>query len=174
MKEQWRPTEITGISVSNMGRVKRDKDDFIYKLSRNKSTGYNYVDLRWSNGGKMMKVSRLVAKAFIPNPENKPCVDHINTKRDDDRVDNLRWCTHSENMNNPITKAKILNAPFRECPKRRKSILQYDLDGHFIQEWDSATSFGKTIGKEVSGNIIACIKGKRTTAYGYKWKYKYK
>ena len=46
-------------------------------------------------------------------------------------------------------------------------------DGQFIREWDSATSFGKHIGKDVSGNIIACIKGKQPTAYGFKWEYKY-
>lgn len=171
--EIWRPTDIDGVSVSNLGRVRRDCDGFIYKLCKNSRTGYNYVDLRWRmQGGRNTKVARLVATAFVPNPENKPCVDHINTIRDDDRATNLRWCTRSENMNNPITKKKILEKPFRESPKRRKAILQYDLDGNFIREWDSATSFGKAISKDVGGNIIACIKGKQPSAYGYKWKYK--
>ena len=114
----------------------------------------------------------LVAIAFIPNIDNKSDVDHINTIRTDDRVENLRWCTRSENMRNPITLSKITNASFRERPERRKAILQYDRNGVFIKEWDSATTFGKTINKDVCSNIIACIKGNQPTAYGYKWKYK--
>lgn len=171
--EEWKPTHISGVSVSSCGRVRRDIDGYIFKLRVNKSNGYKYVDLRGRNNGKMMKVARLVALSFLPNPFNKTDVDHINTVRTDDRVENLRWCSRSENMHNEITWGKIKHKPFKENPKRRIPILQYDKNGVFIQEWDSATTFGRTINKDVSGNIIACIKGKQATAYGYKWKYKY-
>jgi hypothetical protein len=170
--EIWKDTFINGICVSNKGRVKRKRDNYLFTLRINKSNGYKYADLRRYEKGKMMKVSRLVAITFLPNPENKPCVDHINTIRNDDRVENLRWVTRKENMNNPITLEKIRNKPFRECPKRRKPILQFDINGNFIKEWDSSSSFGKFINKDVCGNIIACIKGKQKTAYGYKWEYK--
>lgn len=172
VKELWRQTHIEGISVSSLGRVRRDVNGRIFKNQVNKDTGYNYVDLRWYRGGKMSKVARLVAVAFIPNPENKSDVDHINTIRTDDRLENLRWCTRSENMQNEITKKKIKSRGFVECPARRRPILQYDKNGVFIQEWDSATTFGKSINKDVSGNIIACIKGRQKTAYGYIWRYK--
>ena len=76
-------------------------------------------------------------------------------------------------MRNEITREKITHRPFMERLNRRKPILQLDNNGVLIQEWDSATSFGKHIGKDVCGNIIACIKGKQKTAYGYKWRYKY-
>lgn len=59
---------------------------------------------------KTFKIHRLVAQTFIPNPDNKPCVDHINTIRDDNRVENLRWVTHKENDNNELTRKHKSNA----------------------------------------------------------------
>ena len=66
--------------------------------------GYHQVGL--SGSRKTAFVHRLVAEAFLPNPENKPCVDHINGNRADNRIENLRWVTHKENCNNPNTKYK--------------------------------------------------------------------
>lgn len=171
-EEIWKELEYPHVLVSNKGRVKRP-DGFIYTLQVCKSNGYNYVDLSFNNKTKAFKVSRLVALAFIDNPENKPYVDHINTNRLDDRVENLRWATWEENnLGNAITRQKWLNSIPKERPWKKKPILQYDKEGNFIREWASATDFGKSIGKDVSGNIYACIKGKQSTAYGYKWKLK--
>ncbi len=170
--EIWRDTGILGTMVSNYGRVKRKSDDFIYKTDKVQKNGYRYVALSYKNKTIMKKIARLVAIAFIPNPQNKPQVDHINTIRTDDRVENLRWVTRSENMRNPITLKKMSRSQSKKRPHREKPILQFTRDGVFLREWSSATAFGEYIGKDVSGNIIACIKGKQPTAYGYKWKYK--
>jgi len=59
--------------------------------------GYNQLKIRDENGRKTVKLYRLVAEAFIPNPDNKPCVNHINGIKTDDRVENLEWTTYSEN-----------------------------------------------------------------------------
>ena len=60
--------------------------------------GYFTVNIN----GKTVLLHRLIAEAFIPNPENKHCIDHINGNRQDNRIENLRWCTYSENNNNPV------------------------------------------------------------------------
>jgi hypothetical protein len=67
------------------------------------SNGYLKVGLTKDGIRSRFRVHRLVAEAFIPNPDNKPEVDHINGDRKDNRVENLRWMTHQENNNNPVT-----------------------------------------------------------------------
>lgn len=103
MEEEWRDIEgYEGLyQVSNLGRVKRLPK--IMKTTTD-AQGYKVISLKDESGkAKVVKVHRLVAQAFLPNPENKPVVDHINTDRGNNFVDNLRWCTQKENCNNPIT-----------------------------------------------------------------------
>lgn len=84
------------IEVSNFGRVRRNGEIYEIKAKPNK---YMYI-----SGGILLH--RIVASLFIPNPENKPCVDHIDTNKHNNNVTNLRWCTYSENMYNPITRKR--------------------------------------------------------------------
>ena len=120
--EIWK--DITGFEglyqVSNLGRVKslprkNHPNETIRKIATDKK-GYSRVNLIKDGKNHTKKVHRLVAEAFIPNPENKPSVDHINCNKSDNRVSNLRWYTYSEQVNdNPITKEKInkLKKPVR-------------------------------------------------------------
>lgn len=114
-QEEWRPVvDYEGLyEVSNLGHVRRIAA-YINKtlgapiqLKPFIVLGYACVNLYKHVAGKrtqkMVKVHRLVALAFIPNPNNKPCIDHINADKLDNRAANLRWCDHRENNNNPIT-----------------------------------------------------------------------
>lgn len=139
--------------VSSYGRVKSlnysgGKKEKIMKQTFT-NNGYLTVGLTKDGKTKTFKVHRLVAIAFIPNVENKPYVDHINTIRTDNRVENLRWATRIENMNNELTKEKI---------KLRK----------FSDEWRknmSEAHKGKVVSEETRQKISESKKGKKHTNY---------
>ncbi len=98
--EEWKIiTDYPMYSVSSHGNVKNNKTDKFRSLSKN-STGYLNVGLFKNKKQSLFKVHRLVAIAFIPNPEGKPCVDHINNCKTDNNVSNLRWATITENRMN--------------------------------------------------------------------------
>ena len=153
--------------ISNYGNVRSlKKDAFLMKGGYLK--GYKIINL-WKNGtGKMFRVHRLVAAAFIPNPENKPCIDHIDGNRTNNHADNLRWVTAKENSNNynaPNTyKGKKIN-------KGGKAVLQYDLEGNFIKEWVTTMEIQRQLNYHRS-NISNCCNGLVKTAYNYIWRYK--
>ena len=115
-------------------------------------TGYLFVLLHKDGKVRNRYVHRLVAEAYLPNPENLPQVDHIDGNKMHNFLNNLQWITNRDNVRKG----------------RNKPILQYDLDGNFIREWSSAMD----VGKEVRTNICKCLKCRYKTAYGYIWKYK--
>ena len=81
---------------------------------------------------KDVRVHRLVAETFIPNLENKPCIDHINTIKTDNRVENLRWVTHQENMLNPLTYERVNNV-------KKKPIVGMDKNGNEVCRFNSVS-----------------------------------
>ena len=115
-------------------------------------TGYLQVSLHKDGKIKNYLIHRLVAMAYIPNPENLPQVDHIDGNKTHNYLNNLQWITNRDN-----------------CRKsNNKAILQYTLDGNFIREWECAYDVGKVAVKSINN----CLKGRHKTAYGYIWKYK--
>lgn len=122
MKEVWKPIlhYEDAYLVSNYGRVKAlERDTYMPNGIRNghikehivpqnnNGRGYQFVVLNYKGKSKREYVHRLVALTFIPNPENKPQVDHIDTDRANNLVTNLRWVTQSENNKNEITNSKM-------------------------------------------------------------------
>ena len=158
--------------VSNMGRVKSLKRTVTKKNGRKQtiqerflkprgnSNGYLRVYLReGGDTGKNFSVHRLVCEAFHENPENKPCVNHIDENKVNNVASNLEWCTVKENCNHGTRNTRIA-----------KSVGQYTRDGVLIKVWQSAYEVQRQLGF-FQGHIGQVARGKRKTAYGYVWKY---
>ena len=176
--EIWKPISgYEGIyEVSNLGRV-RSCDRIVtysngakhkYKgkvlKSRNNTHGYPYVTLCNNRGHKTAVIHRLVAAAFIPNPDNKPTVNHINEIKTDNRVENLEWMTVKENINHGTHNERLAKT-------QGKPIQQITRDGEIVAEFWSMHEADRKLGITFK-NISACVRGKRKTAGGYIWKYK--
>ncbi len=134
----------------NTGKVlKQCKDD----------GGYLIVNLYRNKKRKTYKVHRLVAEAFIPNPNNLPQVNHIDEDKTNNCINNLEWCT-----------AKYNNNYGTRTEKTRKTVLQLRMDGSIVRVWSSLIKIKKEFDFNIS-HISECCTGKRHSAYGYKWCY---
>lgn len=141
--------------VSNLGNVK----SIFYRNQILKQTtdryGYKIIYLYKNKIRKTFKVHRLVATMFIDNPENKAFIDHINTVKNDNRVENLRWVTASENNNNELTLAKYK----KYCTSKSKSVIC--LNNNIVFKTISSASKFYNINR---ASIDNCCKGKYKTA----------
>lgn len=138
---------------------------------------YGYLRVFLSKNGKTYtkKVHRLIAEAFIPNPENKPEVDHIDGNKTNNSISNLRWATSRENMNNPVTHARMsdsgkINANYGERSPFARKIGQYLPSGELVQVFDSAGRAAAATGLGYSA-IRKCANGKMPTCGGFVWKH---
>lgn len=159
--EEWRAIEgFENYEVSNLGRIRRIE----YVKQREDFNGYPIVSLYKDGKGKTLKVHRLVAKAFIENPNNLPQVNHIDEVKTHNNVTNLEWCSQQYN-NSWGTRLDRIAA------KHCKPIQQLSINGTLIEEFDSTYDAQAKLGIHNS-NICACLKGRRKVAGGYLWRYK--
>ena len=159
--------------VSNMGRIKSLKRRFvttemILKYNKTKD-GYFQVGLSKDGKTKTQRVNRIVAKAFIANPNNLSQVNHIDGDKTNNHIDNLEWCDCKYNINE-AWKLGLNKKRFGKDNKRSRKINQYDNNGNFIKSWDSIKQASIEL-KIHTQNIIACCQGKYNTSHGYIWKY---
>ena len=187
MIEEWRDVKgYEGLyQVSNLGRVK-SLEKYVSRIDRGvlktsfypekifktrvNTCGDITIDLTKDKVRKSYLVHRLVAIAFIPNPENLPVINHKDEVKTNNVVSNLEWCTKLYN-NIYNDKAKKTGL------KQSISILQYDLKGNFIKEWVSTRDAARGLGgdrdkNDISSNITKVLKGKYKYCYGFIWRYK--
>lgn len=157
-KEIWKVIpQYENYEASTLGRIRNKTTKYVLKPHKN-NRGY----LTYSILKKQVKGHRLVAQTFIPNPKNLSEVNHIDENKENNKVDNLMWCTHQENSSWGTRNKRIAQT-------LNKKVMQFDLNNNFLKEWNSI--------KEAkiytnSCHIGCCCSGKRKTAGGYIWKYK--
>lgn len=187
--ELWR--DIVGYEgyyqVSNKGRV-RSLDRIIeqkgwYRLIRRTYKGsilkqskefkedgsfYFSVELNKNGVAKRFRVHRLVAMAFIPNPNNLPIINHKDENKANNCVDNLEWCDIPYNVNYG-TAIERRSKTSINCPKRSRKIYQYTLDGELVRIWPSRMECQRN-GFNL-GSVYRCCKGLLKQYKGYRWSY---
>ena len=180
--ERWKDIKgYEGIyQVSDLGRVKRigrykNQSGAEWESGKilspaNNQKGYYFVNLSQNNKTAQKYIHRLVAEAFVPNPKNKPTVNHINCDRSDNRAENLEWATYRENNNYAIKMMRSAGKNKRNN-KLSKPIQQIDLQGNVIKEYPSYREAERQTGISGIDKVCAGVKY-RKTAGGYFWRYK--
>lgn len=160
--EEWRDIEgYEGLyRISNYGNV--------YSVRRKRNLkphtdtrGYLGVALQ-KGEWKRYLIHRLVAQAFVPNPNNLPQVNHKDENKTNNYYENLEWCDQA--YNNAYGTRTI-----RAAETRKRPVLQFDKEGNFIKRFNSINEASAAVGKAHS-NLVACLRGRQKTCGGYKWK----
>ena len=174
MEEIWK--EVVGYEglyeISNFGRVKslnykHTGKEKIINFGKNPK-GYYKVALFNDSIRKDTLVHRMVAEAFIPNPDNLPHVNHKDENKTNNRVDNLEWCTNQYNINyGTRNKRRSETLTNGACSK---PVVQYTIDGEFVKEWPSMQEVERQTGYQHQ-SIGKCCMGKYKTSHNFIWKY---
>ena len=171
MEEIWKSVKgFEGIyEVSNLGRV-RSLDRVSAGGARRRGVvlkpsvgeqGYPYVILKFGKKQKTIKIHRLVAAAFVPNPHGFPVVNHKDENRGNASADNLEWCSQKYNAN-------YNDAPAKRGKRQRKRVNQLDLSGNLLATYQGLCVAERETGVRES-KISMCCNGRRKTAGKFLW-----
>ena len=152
----------TNYSVSTLGEIKNDLTGKMLKPSIQQ--GYCHVGLTIDKKVRRFRIHRLVALAFIDNPDNKPYVNHKDGCRSNNNVENLEWCTPAENTQHAVNIGLMK-------PSTERRVIQYSLNGDKISEYRSITEAAKET-NSISEKITMCCKFQRKTHNNFQWRYK--
>lgn len=177
--EEWKPVKgyEEYYEISNLGRV-RSLDRIVTQKNRwgqdithlykgkvltgdKAPNGYLSVDFRIKGHIKRKLVHRLVAEHFLDKPNGKDYINHLDCNPTNNRVENLEWCTQSENIQYAYDNGT-------KTPPHQKKVEQYDMDGNLIKVWESIAQAVRGCGCK---NIRKVCIGERTKAGGFIWKY---
>lgn len=176
-KEVWKDIkDYEGLyQVSNMGRVKslertvRNGRGYYKtvseKIKKGKDNGHGYLQVSLCKDGrkKWYRINRLVAQAFLPNPNNLPIINHKDEDKYNNHMDNLEWCSHSYN-NTYNDRAK------KAGKKLSKPVFSVNKESGLIMWWQSSHEAERCTGIN-NGNIIRCCQGKLNSAGNHYWFY---
>lgn len=183
MDEIWKDIEgYPNYQVSNLGNVRNLNFNRTSKTKVLKSCidgkGYQYVALYKDSKRKCSKVHRLVAQAFLPNPNNYKEVNHKDEVKTNNCVKNLEWCDAKYNVNYGTRTDRATQHPnykhrlgvLGKDNPNSKRVYQYTKIGEFVKLWNCTSEVERELGF-FSSSISSCANGKRKTAYGFIWKY---
>lgn len=182
MQEIWK--DIPGFNgkyrISNFGNVMSVNylNTGVNQLLAAKKHHTGYLVVVLSLGSRTSKktctVHSLVAKNFIPNPDNKPCVNHIDGNKENNRVDNLEWVTYKENTRHAIETGlrdpHKNNHPHGENTVNSRSVVQYTKDGKYVRTWGCISDAARFINAKPA-SIVNNAKGRTKSVKGYIWRY---
>lgn len=160
-----------------------DDEGNVYSLRRNRKLspkhnwdGYLRIQL-WDHGKcKFVSIHRLVAEAFVPNPDNKPFINHKNGNKQDNRAENLEWCTQQENIVHAWKTG--LSKSHMNHPNQSVKVLQFSYDGKtLIKEWPSQMEVERQLGINHVNVSYSCkrnsdVNARRLSrASGFVWRF---
>ncbi len=165
MAEEWKPIEqLEGYSVSSYGNIRNDKTGNIRKFVPSKHNRYARLSIGNTAHRKQYAVHRLVAEAFLEKPEGAYEVNHINGNKYDNRVENLEWCTHSENMKHACRTGLC---PYPKAPT--SPVVQLSPNMQILGIYDSCVEASEATGVPVNTIYCTVCQGNKNPVNGNVW-----